>query len=120
MRLVTSIPAAAPSDVPTAVTEALQDARPEDPALGQNYPNPFNSETVIRYALPRETTVTLTVYDMLGQQVARLAYGRRPAGPHTVTWDGLDDGDRELAAGMYLYRLEAAGRVLSRKLLLLR
>ena len=119
-RLVTSIPAAAPSDVLTAVTEALQDARPEELALGQNYPNPFNSETVIRYALPRETTVTLTVYDMLGQRVARLVYGLRPAGVHTVTWDGLDDGDRELATGLYLYRLEAGDRVLSRKLLLLR
>jgi hypothetical protein len=119
VRLVTAIPAAPPFLVTTAVTEDYQ-ARPDAFALEQNYPNPFNSETVIRYTLPRETTVDLVVYDMVGQEVARLVYGRRAAGIHTVTWDGLDDADRKLATGMYMYRLQAGDQTSSRKLLLLR
>jgi glucose/arabinose dehydrogenase len=119
VRLVTAIPAAPPFLVATAVTEDFQ-AQPDDFALDQNYPNPFNSETVIRYRLPRETTVDLVVFDMVGQEVARLVYGRRAAGIHTVTWDGRDDADRKLATGMYIYRLKAGDQTSSRKLLLLR
>ena len=119
VRLVTAIPAAPPFLVATAVTEDFQ-AQPDDFALDQNYPNPFNSETVIRYRLPRETTVDLVVYDMVGQEVARLVYGRRATGIHTVTWDGRDDADRRLATGMYIYRLKAGDQTWSRKLLLLR
>jgi hypothetical protein len=119
VRLVTSIPAAPPFLVTTAVTEEYQ-AQPDAFALEQNYPNPFNSETVIRYTLPRETTVDLVVYDMVGQEVARLVYGRRAAGIHTVAWDGRDDADRKLATGMYMYRLQAGDQTSSRKLLLLR
>ena len=57
---------------------------------------------------------------MVGQEVARLVYGRRAAGIHTVTWDGRDDADRRLATGMYIYRLKAGDQTSSRKLLLLR
>jgi hypothetical protein len=119
VRLVTAIPAAAPSLVSTAVTESF-DGLPDDFSMDQNFPNPFNSETVIRYTLPRETTVELVVYDMIGQEVVTLVYGRRPAGAHTVAWDGRDDADEELATGMYMYRLQAGDETLARKLLLLR
>ena len=119
VRLVTAIPSAPPFLVPTAVTEQFQ-ALPDLFDLEQNYPNPFNSETLIRYTLPRETTVDLVVYDMIGQQVARLVYGRRVAGMHTVTWDGRDDADHKLATGMYMYRIQAGEQSSSRKLLLLR
>jgi glucose/arabinose dehydrogenase len=122
VRLVTGIPAAPPIVPPpvTAVLEERSEALPGSFALEQNYPNPFNSQTVIGFSLSQAATVYLTVYNMSGQEVARLVYGRRQAGTYSVQWDGRDNADRELATGMYIYRLRAGDRVESRKLLLLR
>ena len=120
VRLVTAIPSAAPSPPITAVLEGRSEALPSSFALEQNYPNPFNSATVIGYSLPREASVDLTVYNMVGQEVAKLVYGRREAGVYSVHWDGRDNADRELATGMYVYRLQAGEQTVSRKLLLLR
>ncbi len=57
---------------------------------------------------------------MAGQPVVALVRGSRGAGTHSVHWDGRDDDGRELASGVYLYRLVAAGQVETRKLLLVR
>ncbi len=93
--------------------------------LAQNYPNPFNSETVIEYALPQSGEMQLIVYDVTGQRVVSLASGPRQAGTYALRWDGRDDAGRQMASGVYLYRLEAAAMtgdriVQTRKLLLLR
>ena len=93
--------------------------------LAQNYPNPFNSETVIEYQLPQSGEIQLMIYDVTGQRVARLASGPRQAGTYALRWDGRDDAGRQMASGVYLYRLEAAAMtgdriVQTRKLLLLR
>jgi len=88
--------------------------------LHQNYPNPFTRETRITYTLPEPATVTLRVFNLLGQEVARLADGvRQAAGVYTATWDGTDLLGRKAAPGVYFYRLEAGGTVLTRKMLLL-
>ena len=100
--------------------ENLTHALPADLSLDQNYRNPFNSETVISYALPTRTTATLEVYNLVGQEVARLVYGLREAGSYTVKWDGRDNAARQLASGIYIYRLQAGAHTLTRKLLLLR
>jgi hypothetical protein len=84
-------------------------------SLEQNYPNPFNPTTVIQYNLPRSTSVSLKVYNTLGQEVRTLVNGSQPAGRHTVEFDA-----RSLASGVYLYKLEAGTFVATRKLLLLR
>ena len=120
VRLVTTIPATPPLSQITAVHENLTQALPADLSLDQNYPNPFNSETVIGYALPTRATATLEGYNLVGQEVARLVYGLREAGSYTVKWDGRDNADRQLASGIYIYRLQAGAHTLTRKLLLLR
>ncbi|NKB69759.1 MAG: T9SS type A sorting domain-containing protein [Candidatus Latescibacteria bacterium] len=102
------------------VAEEHQEGVPQTLGLAQNYPNPFNSDTVIRYTLPQAGHVVLTVYNLAGQQVARLVEGQRPAGVSTVRWDGADAVGRELASGVYLYRLQAGAKIATRKLLLLR
>jgi hypothetical protein len=84
-------------------------------ALEQNYPNPFNPSTTIRYALPHASYVSLKVYNTLGQLVASLVDESKPAGVHTVQFDGSG-----LASGVYVYRIQAVDFVQSRKLLFLR
>ena len=105
----------------TAVVESQDATVPESFTLSQNYPNPFNPATTIRFDLSRSEEIELAVYNLTGQKVATLAYGLREAGVYTVRWDGRDDDRRELASGVYLYRLEAGeGVVETRRMLLLK
>ncbi|NKB70131.1 MAG: T9SS type A sorting domain-containing protein [Candidatus Latescibacteria bacterium] len=103
----------------TAIDEKAG-ALPATLQLGQNYPNPFNSGTAIPFVLPRPDSAELTVYNLLGQQVARLTTGPLQAGPQTLHWDGRGQGTQPLATGLYIYRLQAGQQALTRKLLLLR
>ena len=89
-------------------------------SLEQNFPNPFNSGTMIGFTLPDRGAATLTIYNLLGQRVARLVEGEGRAGVHSIHWDGRDDRGRDVAAGVYLYRLKSATHVQTRKLVLLR
>ena len=74
-------------------------------ALGPNYPNPFNPSTIIPYQLPTATHVRLEVFNLLGQRIATLVDGTRPAGFHTATWHATDGAGRAVAAGVYIYRM---------------
>jgi hypothetical protein len=87
---------------------------PEAPTLRltQNSPNPFRSSTTIGYELPADGPITLKVYDVLGQAVATLRDGHEAAGPSSVEFDAS-----HLGQGIYFYRLEAAGRNETRKLI---
>jgi len=82
--------------------------------LAQNYPNPFNPNTTIEFALPKATFVTLKVYNLLGEEVATLIAEKRLAGIYRFNWE-----TRELASGVYLYRLEADNFIQTKKLLLI-
>jgi hypothetical protein len=84
-------------------------------SLSQNYPNPFNPSTTIRYELPSRAYVTLTVFNSLGQEVARLINGEMDAGYHEVKFDGSG-----LASGVYFYRLQAGEFVQTKKLIMTR
>jgi hypothetical protein len=82
---------------------------PESFELEQNYPNPFNPVTQIRYGLPSQSTVTLTIHNILGQEVARLVDGVESAGYHEVAWVGTNTKGVAAASGLYFYKLEASG-----------
>ena len=88
---------------------------PSEVALAQNYPNPFNPTTIITYQLPETQHIRLNVYDITGRQVATLVNEPRTAGSHSVTFDA-----RNLASGVYVYRLQVEGKVISRKLTLIK
>ena len=89
-------------------------------SLSPNYPNPFNPTTIIPYALKDDVHVTLTVYNVLGQQVATLVEGFQEAGYRSATWDGRDMTGRPVPSGTYLFRLVAGDFVQARTMLLLR
>ncbi len=89
-------------------------------ALHQNVPNPFNPSTEIRFDLAAPQHVTLSVYNILGQEVIRLADRDYPAGSHSVVWDGVDGSGRPAASGMYFYRIVAGTDSASRKMVLMK
>jgi len=93
---------------------------PETVSLAANQPNPFNPSTVIRFNLPKSGVVDLAVFDASGRLVKRLLSGNQSAGPHQVVWNGTDDMGRQLASGLYLYRLRGCGETICRKMLLLK
>ncbi len=83
------------------------------------YPNPFNPETTISYSIPSDGPVRIDVYNIRGQRVRTLVNERLDKGDHSVVWHGEDDYGKAVSSGVYLYRIEAAGRATTRKMLLL-
>ena len=112
--IYTSEPVASPEPgLITVSAESDADVLPRETLLEPNYPNPFNPVTTISYAVRESGRVRLDVFDLLGRRVRVLVNDVRPAGRYTVALDGAS-----LASGTYLYRLEAAGEVHVRKMIL--
>ncbi len=86
----------------------------------QNYPNPFNPTTTFSFSLGAPTDVCIVVYNVLGQQVKVVTDQRYSMGNHQVVWDGKDGQGHDVATGLYLAKLIAAGTTSTRKILLLR
>jgi hypothetical protein len=96
---------------------ALEFAPEADLTFGaENYPNPFNPSTTIRYTLPEASSVRLTIYNVLGQEVRTLVNAAQSRGVHSVQWDGRDASGRQAATGVYIYRLEAGRFVATRNM----
>ena len=87
----------------TAVDEA---ELPLPTGLSQNVPNPFNPMTTISFTLPAAGRATLAIYDVAGNRIRTLVSQDLEAGDHQVVWRGSDDRGRQVAAGIYLYRLD--------------
>ena len=102
------------------ITGDKDSVRPNDFALNQNYPNPFNPSTELAFSLPRTSDITLTIYNVLGQEVKRLVEGTFTAGDHSVVWDGRDNAGRVVSSGVYFYRLTAENFMTEKKMLLLK
>jgi len=88
--------------------------------LEQNFPNPFNSETMIRFYLPRNSFIELSIFNILGENVRSLSAEKLSQGNHTLRWDGTDNSGKPLASGIYVYQLNAGQTTLSKKMFLLR
>ncbi|MDW7679976.1 MAG: right-handed parallel beta-helix repeat-containing protein [bacterium] len=97
-----------------------QDVLPTELTLFQNYPNPFNPDTEIRYQLPEAAHVKLEIYNLLGQKIRTLIDDPKPAGSHTLRWDGRDDFGAAVSSGVYLYRLTAGRFCGARKMVVMR
>ncbi len=88
--------------------------------LVQNYPNPFNPYTRINYQIPVDCNVSLRIYDVSGRLVRTLVDDHKNRGRHTIIWDGRDATGRQLASGIYFYRIQAGTFVETKRMVLLR
>jgi len=100
---------------PTSTSSEIASELPAELSLSQNFPNPFNPTTTISFSLPVNGQVRLAVYNTLGQQIAELVNGEMSAGTHTTNFDASS-----LSSGVYVYRIEAAGQVLSKRMTLVK
>jgi hypothetical protein len=93
---------------------------PEEFSLRQNYPNPFNPVTTLRYDIPENSHVTVTIYDMLGREVKTLINHTQDAGYRSIIWNATNDYDKPVSAGIYLYQIQAGEYISTKKMVLLK
>jgi hypothetical protein len=93
---------------------------PLDYILFQNYPNPFNPSTAVKFQVPKTSDVTITIYDMLGQEVKTLFAGEVMRGNYTVNWDGINNAGAKVVSGTYIYRMTAGEFIQSKKMVLIK
>lgn len=89
-----------PSSIPT-----IEESSTNEVVLSQNYPNPFNGSTYIDYKLPFNASVNLTIYNVMGQQIATLVNTHQAEGLHQVEWAGTNQNNGYIPNGIYIYRL---------------
>jgi hypothetical protein len=93
---------------------------PEYFTLFQNSPNPFNQETIIRYSLPRDCGVKLSVYNLLGERVRILVDEPQIADDYEVRWDGKNEQGKDVASGVYFYKLDTGTLSERKKMVIIR
>lgn len=103
--------------------EIRPNAQGSRPVLLQNAPNPFNASTAISFLIPfrlADEAIHLSIYNLAGQVVRVLQPDTQQAGEHRLSWDGRDEQGREVASGVYIYRLNVGGWAVHRRMVLLR
>jgi len=108
------------NDVTTSVDDESSNILPQQFQLYQNYPNPFNMSTSIRFSISKNTHVSLTIYTITGKEVTRLIDKQMSAGDHNINWNGKDRSGRDVASGVYFFRLRCGDLSKTRKAALLR
>ena len=88
--------------------------------LNNCYPNPFNPVTTLRYDLPENGLVNITIYDMMGRQVKTLINGSQTAGYKTIQWNATNNVGQPVSAGLYLYTIQAGDFRETKKMILLK
>jgi len=88
--------------------------------LYQNFPNPFNPVTTIMYDLPKAGKISISIYNILGQEICALYDDMASAGRNIVAWNGLDSFGEPVASGLYLYRLKSESTSMTKKMILLK
>ena len=109
---------------PTNTGALIEQHVPDKTTLYPNFPNPFNPQTEIQYALAEPGFVTLSIYNILGQKVRTLLGQHHNPGKYRITWNAKDDAAKQVAAGIYMYRLTLSNeqdiQVLQNKMVLLK
>lgn len=106
--------------IATDVDDESDLALPDQSILHQNHPNPFNSSTLLSFDLDRRSFVELSIYNVLGRKVRTLITDEKPAGSHSVEWNGSDNTGKSVSSGIYLYRLETNASIQVNKMMFLK
>ena len=110
-----------PSETVSVILSSdLEPLIPAEFALHQNYPNPFNPTTQIRYDLPEDTFVRITIFDIMGRKVRSLINSTQEAGYRYINWDANNDLGQPVSAGMYIYTIQAGAFRKTKKMVLLK
>ena len=105
---------------PSDIGDKPSDILPGEFSLSQNRPNPFNPSTVIDFALPTRSNVSINIYNVLGQKVSTLVNREYNAGYHKETWDGTIENGTPAASGIYFYKIDAGEFTDTKKMILLK
>ena len=105
-------------DITTGIKERI-DTIVEDFQLFNNYPNPFNPSTIIKYSVPKESFVTLRIYNLLGEEITTLVSGEKSPGVYKVRFDA-NINSNSLQSGVYFYRLQTENFIQTKKMIFLR
>jgi len=108
------------SSISVTVVVANKSLLPDAFSLSQNYPNPFNPQTIIRYTLPKDCHVELTIYNTLGQKVKTLVNQYQNAGNKMMQWNSTDDKGNEVGSGIYFYRIKADSYTAVKKMVVIK
>ena len=109
-----------PNVIVVGILGIEDDVIPVKFAIHQNYPNPFNPITTLRYDLPEQTHVNITVYDMLGRKVMTILNEQQDPGYKSLIWDATNNYGKSVSAGIYLYRVQAGEYMQTKKMVLLK
>ena len=93
---------------------------PKQFSLDQNFPNPFNPTTKIPFEIPNSEFVNLNIYDVSGRKIRSLISENKPAGSYTVIWNGRNNENKFVSAGIYVYKIMAGNFISSRKVILIK
>ena len=107
----------------TTSPSAVVETKPKLPSifyLFQNYPNPFNPITSLRYDLPEDGLVNITIYDMMGRIVKTLVNSSQTAGYKSIKWNATNDRNESVSAGLYLYTIQAGELRQTKKMVVLK
>jgi hypothetical protein len=103
-----------------SVIESKFSETPIKYSLNNNYPNPFNPLTTIRYDLPEDGFVNITIYDVMGKPVKHLVNSQQNSGFKSIQWDATNDTGRPVSAGLYLYTIQSGDFKQTKKMALLK
>ena len=99
---------------------AISELLPEKFTLFQNFPNPFNPSTTVRFSVPEQSPVKITIFNLLGQKIITLVDKVYEPGYHTVVWTGTDRQNQPVASGIFFYKFSAGDEVEIKKMVLLK
>ncbi|MCH7517318.1 MAG: T9SS type A sorting domain-containing protein, partial [Bacteroidetes bacterium] len=107
---------------PTELAIGLKDGGrlPKEYSLEHNYPNPWNAQTTISYSLPTQSSISLIIYNISGQEIMGEDEQDTPSGYHQKTWNGTNNFGVPVGSGVYLYRLIASDFAETKKMIFLK
>ncbi|MAV70765.1 MAG: hypothetical protein CMG04_08600 [Candidatus Marinimicrobia bacterium] len=104
----------------SVLSVSSENSIPDKFNLFQNYPNPFNPTTIIRYDLPKDKIINISIYDLRGRSIKSLINSYQPAGHHSIIWNATNDLNEPVSAGMYMYKIQTDDFRQVKKMLLIK